>query len=194
VHTGEVVVGNIGSTKRAKYGLVDSPVNLTSRIESYTVGGQVLVSHTTIAELPDQVITGESFRVTPKGIHAPLTIHEVLAIRGKYNVELAQREIELQQLTSPLAIELALVDGKDVGGTRIPASIFALALEAAEIEVISEMAPRTNVKITLLAAGAPHSDAIYAKVMKPTSKGRVSIRFTALPPRSRQWIKALLAH
>jgi adenylate cyclase len=44
LHTGEVVVGNIGSTKRSKYGVVGRTVNLTARIESFTVGGQILVS------------------------------------------------------------------------------------------------------------------------------------------------------
>src|SRR5919109_3072735 len=47
VNTGEVVVGNIGSHKRARYGLVGSHVNLTARIESYTVGGQILISEAT---------------------------------------------------------------------------------------------------------------------------------------------------
>jgi class 3 adenylate cyclase len=46
VHTGDVVVGNIGSEKRAKYGAVGSHVNLTARIESYTCGGQVLICRT----------------------------------------------------------------------------------------------------------------------------------------------------
>ncbi|MBW1819876.1 MAG: adenylate/guanylate cyclase domain-containing protein, partial [Deltaproteobacteria bacterium] len=39
LHSGEVVVGNIGSTKRSKYGVVGRTVNLTARIESFSVGG-----------------------------------------------------------------------------------------------------------------------------------------------------------
>src|SRR5206468_1641324 len=43
INTGEVIVGNIGSEQRTKYGAVGAPINLAYRIESQTVGGQVLL-------------------------------------------------------------------------------------------------------------------------------------------------------
>ena len=57
INTGEVVVGNIGSLKRTKYGVVGSHVNLTARIESYTVGGQVLTTESTLDAAGAAVLT-----------------------------------------------------------------------------------------------------------------------------------------
>ena len=56
VNTGDVVVGNIGSQTRAKYGVVGTHVNLAGRIEGFTVGGQILVSATTLRGLVDDVV------------------------------------------------------------------------------------------------------------------------------------------
>ncbi len=44
LHAGEVVVGNIGSESRAKYGIVGAAVNLTHRIQGQAKGGEVVVS------------------------------------------------------------------------------------------------------------------------------------------------------
>lgn len=43
INTGEAVAGNVGSQKRAQYTVVGSHVNLAARIESYTVGRQILI-------------------------------------------------------------------------------------------------------------------------------------------------------
>ncbi|HEY9072755.1 MAG TPA: response regulator, partial [Desulfobaccales bacterium] len=48
INTGEVVMGNIGSKKRIKYAVVGRAVNLTGRIESYTLGGQIFISESTL--------------------------------------------------------------------------------------------------------------------------------------------------
>ena len=70
VNTGDVVVGNIGSEKRTKYGVVGSPVNEAGRIESATVGGQVL-----IAPL--------DFMVRQQYLHARGTLQRLLELGGR---------------------------------------------------------------------------------------------------------------
>ena len=57
IHTGRVIVGNIGSLRRTKYAAVGSNVNLAGRIESFTTGGQILISENTRAS--DQVAAAD---------------------------------------------------------------------------------------------------------------------------------------
>src|SRR5436309_13986801 len=51
INTGEAVVGNIGSEQRTKYAVVGAAVNLAARVESCTVGGQILRSEEHTSEL-----------------------------------------------------------------------------------------------------------------------------------------------
>jgi class 3 adenylate cyclase len=67
VHTGEVVAGNIGSHRRAKYGIVGSAVNLVTRIEEFTAGGQILCSEDTLREVGDLVDFDERVEIPGKG-------------------------------------------------------------------------------------------------------------------------------
>ena len=92
INTGEVVVGNIGSLKRTKYGVVGSQVNLTYRIESYTTGGQILISGTTFKEVESIIEINDEKEVMPKGVKKPITIYDVGGLGGKYNLFLQKRE------------------------------------------------------------------------------------------------------
>ena len=77
LNTGEVVVGNIGSEKRMKYSVVGSPVNLTARVESLTIGGQILCSESTVEALGSKVEIAGKLRVNMKGFDRPITIYEL---------------------------------------------------------------------------------------------------------------------
>ncbi len=87
INTGEVVVGNIGSQKRAKYTVVGNHVNLTARIESYSVGRQILISEDTYKDAGTAIVeTRGQIQVEPKGIKEPITLYEVSGIGGKHNI------------------------------------------------------------------------------------------------------------
>ncbi|HEY9628620.1 MAG TPA: adenylate/guanylate cyclase domain-containing protein [Coleofasciculaceae cyanobacterium] len=88
INTGDVVVGNIGSEKRAKYGIVGSQVNLAYRIESYTRGGQILVSAATLKAAGASVKVSGKQQVQPKGISVPVTIYEVYGVGGRHSLYL----------------------------------------------------------------------------------------------------------
>lgn len=90
INTGEVVVGNIGSEARAKYGVVGHNVNFASRIESYTDGGQILISDRTRACCEPILRTGATQVVRPKGFDQDVQIHEVRGIDGEYGLSLPE--------------------------------------------------------------------------------------------------------
>ena len=102
LHTGEVVVGNIGSTKRSKYGVVGRTVNLTARIESFTVGGQVLVSPTLMQAVDRGLILGDQVEVHAKGMHEPLKCRQLLGHENHPEILLEAGETIFTTLSDPL--------------------------------------------------------------------------------------------
>ena len=47
LHTGVATIGYIGSERRSEYTAIGDTVNLASRLQSNTVGGQILISEAT---------------------------------------------------------------------------------------------------------------------------------------------------
>ena len=79
---GEVVVGNIGSEERAKYGIVGSAVNATDRIQRLAEGGQVVISESLKRLLDDRVEIKKQFSKTLEGFSQPLKLYVVSSYTG----------------------------------------------------------------------------------------------------------------
>jgi adenylate cyclase len=82
LHVGEVVVGNIGSETRAKYGIVGAAVNLTHRIQAQAQGGEVVISEATYRHLPEEIVVTRAFRTELKGILEPTNLYVVKDLVG----------------------------------------------------------------------------------------------------------------
>ncbi|MCZ6876289.1 MAG: adenylate/guanylate cyclase domain-containing protein [bacterium] len=119
IHTGDVVVGNIGSQQRTKYGAVGSTVNLTGRIESYTTGNQVLISPITYEAMASFVTSRQQLTVEPKGVPAPITIYEVSGIAGVHQLFLPDHTEVLTPLDEAIPVRYTVLEGKFAGGYRV---------------------------------------------------------------------------
>ncbi|MDR2136628.1 MAG: adenylate/guanylate cyclase domain-containing protein [Treponema sp.] len=88
INTGDAIVGNIGSDRVMKYNVIGSNVNLCSRIESYTTGGQVMLSEYTFNALRSPVRIVQKVQVNPKGVSIPILIMQVDTIGEPFNIAL----------------------------------------------------------------------------------------------------------
>jgi len=77
LHVGEVVVGNVGSEARAKYGIVGSAVNLTHRIQGQAKGGEVVISEPTYQKAGPGLAVQKTFETRLKGIQEPVALYVV---------------------------------------------------------------------------------------------------------------------
>ena len=200
IHTGEVVVGNIGSEKRTKYGVVGAPVNLTYRIEAFTTGGQILISQETLAAASPVVQVRRSQSVKPKGVIQPIRIFEVGGVGAPYNLALRSQEDYFIALKSPIKVCFSVLQEKSVSDAVANGYLVELSEEGAVIRMTENenAAPAAldNIKLNLaldvafdqVANHAPHRKAIYsgdtyAKVTELTqTTGVFQIKFTSKPP------------
>jgi adenylate cyclase len=78
LNTGEVVMGNLGSSSRLNYTVIGDNVNTAARLYNVAKGGQTIISETTYEEVKDLVVVNELPPVLVKGKVKPLRIFEVI--------------------------------------------------------------------------------------------------------------------
>jgi len=183
LNTGRVAVGNLGSERRMKYGIVGRHVNLTARIESYSVGRQVLVSESTAAAVGPILLTESQRQVKPKGVAEPITVYQVIGIGGDYNLRIPDQEHSpLFFPPKEVPIRFTVLSEKDAGQRYHDGTLLSFSKKEAEIRSLVRIDVHSNVKLCLTGKdGKEIPGDIYAKVVEQTNSG-VRLIFTSLPP------------
>jgi class 3 adenylate cyclase len=192
INTGEAVVGSIGSERRAKYGAVGRNINLAARIESFAVGGQILVSEATLRELGDDVVVGDRHVVELKGVLEPVPLYDVTGVGGSADRPAVPLAAQLAVLPRPLPVRYAIIDGKRIADVAAAGLIMALSRDEAEIRG-APPAPLTNVRLELSDGDRPVH--VYGKVITSNdgAEPRFVVRFTAVPDTGRSLLEASAA-
>lgn len=189
IHTGQVVVGNIGSTERMKYGVVGSHVNLASRIQSYTTGGQILISEATARAAGPGLKLGRRLEVKAKGVKQPVAVSEVLGIETQ-SLYLPDAAGGTAALAEPIRFGFSIVEGAHLAKEMSGGSLVRLGAKEAEAQLETAVPNWTNLELHLTGHnGAAVPGVLYAKVVA-VNGAAYSLKFTSVPPELRAFLNS----
>ncbi|MCB2146027.1 MAG: adenylate/guanylate cyclase domain-containing protein [Deltaproteobacteria bacterium] len=77
INAGSVIVGNIGSEDRRKYGIVGSAVNITQRIQVHAGPDEIVVSKALFALTKKRIQVLRRLEAPLKGIREPVTLYTI---------------------------------------------------------------------------------------------------------------------
>ena len=188
---------NIGSEKRMKYRVVGDDVNLTARVESFAVGGEVLVSEATWKACGDIAKFRGPFEVKAKSKKEPLKLYAVVSVGSPYNIDAPTEHRDDADMTEiSLPVEYFKIAGKEVAEIPKHATIQKLATDDAELTLDEQPKVFDNWKLRIHPPAGEKDDPIndvYAKVTEssPDESGkgfRCRLRFTSVPEPQREWL------
>lgn len=181
LNTGEVIVGNIGSEMRTKYAVTGKNVNLCGRIESYTIGGQTLISPETVKLSKAKLTIDNEIEVYPKGAKTPIIVSSVSKIAEPYNLEkIIQKKMELKKLSKTVEVDFRVIRDKHVSDCNSKGVFVELCEDGGILSSTEEMSCFENLEINI-------GGQLYAKLTEKTENGWL-VTFTSKPTEFRKWL------
>jgi len=194
INTGSVIVGNIGSVARTKYGIVGAVVNRAARIESNTVGGEVLIGEETHRLVHDVVTADPPRSAMMKGLKSPLVYYSVKAIGHPYDVAMLRPQQKEKGVEIRLPFQCWIVEDKKILGEPRPGETVTFMENLITATISPPLEPMTDIKLIFDFCAEAHCfDDVYAKVL-PGAKDDAGaatnhLRITSMNPKDREILR-----
>jgi adenylate cyclase len=196
INTGNVISSVLGSAIYREYTLIGTTVNLASRIEGYTLRGQILISENTRNHAGIFIQTGMENEVSAKGMKRPINIYELLSIKYPKNLQVPVRDNrKAPRIEINIPVSYQLLDDKSVLLEVLEGHIVDISYGGVMISTPTHMNKFSDIKMDIKLSPLSNIQEIYAKALYVQNKGDVNeigLAFTIIDDATSAAIKSFV--